>query len=97
MTDTITNGGKNWKPKQENQNVQILTDEEQIENFQEKINEFEENIEEFESEIEEIQENPDGDYPDYLIDEKVEELVEDRVNDPMDFIREMGLEWENFI
>ena len=77
--------------------IDQIEDEEQIEDFQEKINEFEENIEEFESEIEEIQENPEGDYPEHLIDEKVEELVEDRVNDPMDFIREMGLEWENFI
>ena len=77
--------------------IEQIDNEEQIEDFEEKINEFEESIEEFESEIEDIEGSPEGDYPDYLIDEKVDELVDDRVSDPMDFIRELGLDLEDFI
>lgn len=65
--------------------------------IQEKIDELKESIETYEEEITEIEENPDGEYPDDLIDDKVNELVRDVRNDPEEFLNEYGLEWDNYI
>lgn len=70
---------------------------EEFEETEEKIEELREYIEEWEQEIEETQSNPDGDFPSNLIDEKVQELVDDAINDPENFLNNMGLDWENFV
>jgi hypothetical protein len=72
-------------------------DDEKIEEIEEKIEELNENIEEYETEIEDIRENPDGDFPQDMIDEKVEERLDDVRYDPLNFIKEMGLDMSDFI
>lgn len=65
--------------------------------IQEKIDELEDVISEHESEIEEINDSPEGEFPDDLIEEKVDELISDAKNDVEAFLSNFGLEWENFI
>jgi hypothetical protein len=72
-------------------------DGENDDQLQDKIDELNDASAEYESEIEEIEENPDGDFPDELIENKVEELLSDVRYDPESFITELGLEWNNFI
>jgi predicted nucleic acid-binding Zn-ribbon protein len=72
-------------------------DEEKIEELENKISELEDLITDYETEIQDIEESPDGDFPQDLIDEKVEERLEDVRNDPEDFIKEWGLELNDFI
>jgi hypothetical protein len=74
-----------------------LMDGENDDQLQDKIDELNEASTEYESEIEEIEENPDGDFPDELIEEKVDSLLSDVRYDPESFISEFGLEWNNFI
>lgn len=73
---------------------ELLDDDDSL---QDKIDELEDLITEYEDEIEEIKDNPDGEYPSDLIEEKVDELVSDSTYDPEAFLSEHGLEWENFI
>jgi hypothetical protein len=54
-------------------------------------------ISELQDEIEEIESNPEGEFPQDLIDEKVEDLLSDVRRDPEYFMSEFGLEWENYI
>ena len=65
--------------------------------IQEKIDELNELIESHQDEITEIEENPDGEYPENLIEDKVNELVKDVEYDPEDFMEMYGLEWDRFI
>ena len=71
--------------------------EENDEIVDEKIEELEDLIVEYEDEIEEIEDSPEGDFPQDMIDEKVEDMVADVKNDPESFMNEFGLEWENYI
>jgi thymidylate synthase len=72
-------------------------DEEKIENVENKIEDLEETINELEEEIEEIEENPDGDFPQDLIDDAVDGRLDDVRYDPLSFIREWDLRLEDFI
>jgi hypothetical protein len=65
--------------------------------IQEKIDELNELIESHQDEITEIEENPDGEYPEDLIEDKINELVRDVKYDPEDFMELYGLEWDKFI
>jgi hypothetical protein len=65
--------------------------------IQEKIDELNELSEEYIAEIEEIEEDPDGEFPDELIEEKVESLVSDARYDPESFMSEMGLSWSEYV
>ena len=65
--------------------------------IQEKIDELNELIESHQDEITEIEENPDGEYPEDLIEDKVRSLVSDVRYDPEDFMESYGLEWDKFI
>ena len=71
--------------------------EENDEVIDEKIEELEDLIIEHEDEIQEIEDSPEGDFPQDLIDEKVEELVKDVKSDPESFMSEFGLDWEDYI
>jgi len=64
---------------------------------QEKIDEMTERIEEMESEITDIEENPSGDFPEDLITEKIDDLVSDVRDDPEEFMKTFGLNWEDYI
>ena len=65
--------------------------------IQEKIDELNEVSEEHSTEIEEIEEDPEGDFPEEMIDEKVEDLVSDVKNDPESFVSEFGLSWADYV
>jgi hypothetical protein len=65
--------------------------------IQEKIDELNELSEEYIAEIEEIEEDPDGEFPDELIDEKVESLVSDARYDPESFMDSFGLSWSEYV
>jgi hypothetical protein len=71
--------------------------EENDEIVDEKIEELEDLIVEYEDEIQEIEDSPEGDFPQDMIDEKVEELVKDVKYDPESFMSEFGLDWEDYI
>ena len=67
------------------------------EDIQEKIDELNELIESYKEEIEEIEENPDGDFPEELIEDMVNSKLRDVRYDPEDFLNDYGLEWAQFI
>ena len=67
------------------------------EGIDEKIEELKEMIIEYEDEMEEIESDPQGEYPDDMIDEKVEDLVSDVKRDPEWFMNDFGLDWEDYI
>jgi predicted nucleic acid-binding Zn-ribbon protein len=79
------------------QTLEARLDDEEEDEITSKIEEFESNIEELESEIEEIESDPEGDFPQDLIDEKVEEMIEDVRSSPLYYIREHGMDIEDFI
>lgn len=66
--------------------------------FENKISQLENNaIYEFEQKIEEIEESPEGDFPDDLINQVIDGRVSDVMDDSLTFIREWDLELSNFI
>jgi hypothetical protein len=65
--------------------------------IQEKIDELNELIESYEEEITEIEENPDGGFPEDLIEDLISERVRDVRDDPEEFMETYGLEWDKFI
>jgi hypothetical protein len=65
--------------------------------IEEQIDELNDRITEYEEEIEEIESDPEGEFPDELIDDKVNELVSDVRYDPENFMDEFGLNWEDYI
>jgi len=67
------------------------------ESIEEKIEEMEGLTIEYSDEIEEIEGSPEGDFPDDLIDDKVQELVNDVRSDPESFMNDHGLDWEHYI
>ena len=67
------------------------------ESIEEKIEEMEELTIEYSDEIEEIEGSPEGDFPNDLIDEKVQDLVDEVRRDPEWFMNDFGLEWEEYI
>lgn len=68
------------------------------EEIQEKIDEINEIIEEYESEIEEIENDPNGEFPEEMIEDKVNELVNAVRRNPAEwFMSDFGLEWSSYI
>jgi uncharacterized protein YukE len=65
--------------------------------IQEKIDELNEVLEEYSTEIEEIEEDPEGDFPEDLIEDKVDELVSNAKRDPEGFMEEFGLSWSDYV
>lgn len=65
--------------------------------IEEQIDELNDRITEYKDEIEEIEADPEGEFPDDLIDEKVSDLVSDVKNDPEEFMETFGLNWEDYI
>ena len=65
--------------------------------IEEQIDELNDKITEYKDEIEEIEADPEGEFPDDLIDEKVSDLVSDVRNDPEEFMETFGLNWEDYI
>lgn len=67
------------------------------ESLKEKIQEIQDNISEHESEIDDIENDPQGDFPNHFIEQKIEDLVDDVRRNPSYFMSDFGLEIENFI
>ena len=65
--------------------------------IQEKIDELKESIDEMNDEIQEIRDNPEGDFPDELIEDAIENRLADVKYDVEGFMNEWGLEWDQFI
>jgi hypothetical protein len=65
--------------------------------YRRKIEELEVIIEEFNEEIEMIKGDPDGDYPETLVSQVIDDNVSEVKRDPMQFIDDFGLEISNFI
>jgi hypothetical protein len=63
----------------------------------EKINDIDEVINELKDEITEIEENPEGDFPEEIIDKKLQDLLSDVRKDPESYLENYGLTAENFI
>ena len=63
----------------------------------ERVDELNELIEEMETEIEDINEDPEGDFPDDLIEDAIYDRVKDATNDIVWFMDEWGLEKNNYI
>lgn len=74
-----------------------LMDGENDDQLQKKIDELNDASSDYEIEIGEIEEDPDGNFPDELIEDKVEELLRDVKYDPESFISDFGLNWNEFI
>lgn len=74
-----------------------MMDGENDDAIQEKIDELQERLEEYTSEIEEIKDDPEGDFPDELIDDKVSDLVSEVKRDPEWFLSEFGLNWDDYV
>jgi hypothetical protein len=62
-----------------------------------KISELEDASTDYETEISDIEEDPDGDFPDELMDEKVDSLVSEVKYDPESFLSDYGLNWADYI
>ena len=78
-------------------NFEEQYDGENDESIEEKIDELTDMIAEYEDEIEEINDSPEGEFPDDLIDDKVQDLVSDVRRDPEWFMNDFGLEWSEYI
>lgn len=76
---------------------EVLDVEENDWSIYDKIKELEELIQEYEGEIEDIENDPEGEFPDDLFQEKIDELVNDVRSDPDSYLNEFGLDWEGFI
>ena len=79
------------------QNFEERMDDENEEWIQEKIDELNEKIEEFNDEITDIEGSPEGEFPDDLIEDKVQEFVNEVRRDPEWFLSEFGLNWNEYI
>jgi hypothetical protein len=78
-------------------NFEEQYDGEDDESIEEKIDELTDLIVEYEDEIDEIENSPEGEFPNDLIDDKVQELVSDVRRDPESFMNDYGLDWEHYI
>jgi hypothetical protein len=87
----------------------ISQDEELIDNFesemdgendddlQERIDELRERIDEMNDEISDIEQYPEGDFPEDLIEEAIENRVDEVKHNIQWFMEEFGLEWSRYI
>lgn len=65
--------------------------------YRRKIKELEGIVEEFDEEIEMIKGDPDGDYPEDLVSQVIDDNVREVKRNPMQFLVDFGLDFSNFI
>lgn len=85
------------KTEKEIENLEEIKNEDNEDEVDGKISELQDIITEMEDEIESIKDDPQGDFPDDLVEEKVDDLVDDVRRDPEAFLNEHGLDWADFI
>lgn len=67
------------------------------EELEERIEQLNEVISDYEEKIDEIRNDPQGDWPSELIDEKIENMLHNVSRDPKNFLDEMGMNYEDYI
>ena len=72
-------------------------DGEDDEDIEERIDELNEEITDMDTEVEDIKDDPEGDFPDYLLDEIITNRIYDVKNDVEGFMNEWGLEMNEYI
>ena len=72
-------------------------DGEDDEDIEERIDELNEAITDMDTEVEDIKDDPEGDFPDYLLDEIITNRIYDVKNDVEGFMNEWGLEMNEYI
>jgi hypothetical protein len=72
-------------------------DSEEYDNIEEKIDSLRDSITELDEEIVEIEENPEGDFPEDLINDKIDDLVDEVRKNPQYYMDEYGLNAEDFV
>ena len=77
------------------ENLEIENEQEGL--FSSKIEEIQVIISDFEYEISEIENDPQGEFPDSVIEEKIDDLVDEVGYDPMNYLEDYGLNYEDFI
>ena len=65
--------------------------------YRRKIKELEGIVEEFDEEIEMIKGDPDGDYPEDLVSQVIDDNVREVKRNPMQFLDDFGLDFSNYI
>jgi hypothetical protein len=91
-----------WELYQNGKKVETITYsdeefEEQETDNETRLDEIESEISDIEYEIDEINENPDGDFNQDEIDEKVESMLEDIRYDPYDWLKDKGFDNETIV
>lgn len=79
------------------ENLEENMDGENDDEIQERIDELNGEIDDINYEIDEIKESPEGDFPDELIDEAIENRIKDVKYDVQQFMDEFGLEYKDYI
>ena len=80
--------------------IERLEDEMDGENddeIEEKIDELNSEIDDLNTEIDDVKENPDGDFPDELIEDAVKDRVNEVRRDVLGFMEEFGLNWDDYV
>ena len=77
--------------------LQDQMDGEDDDEIQEKIDEIQETIDELEEEVSEIESEPDGDFPDDLIEDAIESQLSGVKYDVQGFMSEWGLNYNDYI
>ncbi len=72
-------------------------DDENEDEINEKIETYQEEKTELEEEKEEIESSPDGDFPEDLIQDKIDDLVHDATRDPKSFLLNYGFDLKDYI
>jgi DNA repair exonuclease SbcCD ATPase subunit len=77
--------------------LEDIEDEDEQEELNDKIEESNDKIEELKEEIEEIESDPEGDFPDDLIEEKIDDRMSDVEGNIDYYMQEYGLDYKDYI
>jgi hypothetical protein len=77
--------------------IRTFQEQGQTEWFTKKISELQEVNEEYEQTIEDIESEPEGDFPQELLDNEVERLVNNAKNNILSFMEDYGLNYEDYV
>jgi hypothetical protein len=79
------------------ENLEDEMDGENDDEIEEKIDELNSEIDDLNVVIDDIKENPDGDFPEDLIEDAVEGRVSDVRRDILGFMEDFGLNWDDYV
>ena len=93
--ETYISEMEDMKSELEDEQNELDSDGDEYSEIQEKLDEIDENIEKAQDELDSIE--PETEPTDEMIEEKVQEFVDDRMGDPIGFLREFGLDLGEYI